>query len=66
MAGPQGGDVEGMTRIDVTQGEAIEVASASFDPGYIDGIPFGDPRNGVKKANLVQGYFSYGRMIGEG
>lgn len=58
MAGPQGGDVSGTTRIDVTQGEAIPVANASFDPGY-------DLVKGVTKADLVQGYYSYGHEVGE-
>lgn len=60
-------DVSGKTRIDVTQGEAIEVANASFDPGYSLETTFkgGDPRNKFTKADLVQGYCSYGRQVGE-
>jgi hypothetical protein len=63
MAGPQGGD----TRIDVTQGEAIPVASCSFDPGYSleSNYQGGDKRNKFTKADLVQGYCSYGRRVGE-
>lgn len=57
----QGGDVEGSTKIDVTLGEACEVATASFDPGY--DITASMPL--TKKADLVQGYCTYGRAIGE-
>lgn len=60
----QGGDVEGMTRIDVTMGEAIEVASASFDPGYP--IENSAKLLGKKlKADLLRGYCDYGRAVGE-
>lgn len=64
MAGPQGGDVSGTTRIDVTQGEAIPVANASFDPGYsLDKA--GGTGTSVTKADLVQGYYSYGHEVGD-
>lgn len=64
---PQGGDVQGVTRIDVSQGDALEVATASFDPGYDLESTYkgGDRRNRFTKADLVQGYCTYGRMIGE-
>lgn len=60
----QGGDVSGETSIDVTQGEAIKVSKASYDPGY-------DLSNTlesgyVKKADLQSGYCDYGKAIGEG
>jgi len=67
MDRPQGGDVQGTTRIDVTMGEAIPVASASFDPGYSLETTYegGDKRNRFTKADLVQGYCTYGRLSGE-
>ena len=68
MAGPQGGDVKGKTRIDVTMGEAIPVASSSFNAGYSDAMDdqyvAGKSRR-VTVADLVQGYVSYGEAIGE-
>jgi hypothetical protein len=63
MAGPRGGDVSGTTRIDMSGGvgEAIEVATASFDPGYELGKSMGY----ANKADLKQGYQSFGKGIGE-
>ena len=63
----RGGDVPGTTRIDVTQGEALAVASASYEPGYEMGQTFegGDPANRMTKADLVQGFVSFGRLVGE-
>lgn len=60
-------DVSGTTKIAVTQGEAIPVDNKSFDPGYSLESTFeaGDSRNTFTKADLVRGYCSYGRMIGE-
>jgi hypothetical protein len=58
----QGGDVEGETPIDVTQGPALRVAKASFDPGY----PFGESLPDMGPADLLRGYCDYGRSIGEG
>ena len=60
-------DVTGTTRICVTMGEAIPVSNKSFDPGYSleETYEGGDPRNKFTKADLVRGYCSYGRMIGE-
>ena len=57
----QGGAVDGTTRIDVTQGEACEVASASYDPGY----DFGASLGYVSKADLKQGFCGYGKAVGE-
>lgn len=67
MAGARGGDVQGKTRIDVTMGEAIEVAAASFDPGYDLEETFegGDSRNRFTKADLIRGFSTYGRLVGE-
>ena len=62
----RGGDVEGQTRIDVTQGEAIPVATASFEGGYGDDVKTEGSDAEVSKADLVQGYSSYGKSVGEG
>lgn len=64
---PQGGDVAGTTRIDVSQGEALKVASASFDPGYdVDAsIEGGDPSETMSQAELIQGFSTYGKLVGE-
>lgn len=58
---PQGGDVAGTKKIDVTQGEACDVAAASFDPGY----EFGNSLDSEDKASLLRGYCDYGLPIGE-
>lgn len=58
----RGGDVQGETPIDVTMGEAVDVATASFDPGY----PLDKSLPDTTKADLKRGYCSYGRSIGEG
>lgn len=62
----QGGDVEGETRIDVTMGEAIPVASASFDPGYSLESTLDSGTTKFRRADLVQGFCDYGHEIGEG
>lgn len=59
---PQGGDVQGTKAIDVTQGEALPVASASFDPGYGFGNALPD---GQTQADLLKGYCGYGKSTGE-
>lgn len=61
----KGGDVEGETAIDVSQGEAIKVAKASFDPGYDLATTLSDADTKVSKADLVTGYCTYGKVIGE-
>lgn len=68
MAGgrPQGGDVGGTTRIDVTMGDAIPVASASFDPGYSLESTLANGSVRFKPADLVRGYCDYGAEIGDG
>lgn len=58
----RGGDVPGMTPIDVTMGDALNVASASYDPGY----PLGESLSNTSKADLKQGFCGYGKAIGEG
>ena len=65
--GPQGGDVTGKVRIDVTHGRALEVDRACFDPGYPLEETFegGDERNEFTEADLIQGYRSHGRYVGE-
>lgn len=57
----RGGDVDGETPMDVTMGVAIPVAKASFDPGYDISTSMPD----TTKADLKQGYCSYGRSVGE-
>jgi hypothetical protein len=57
----QGGDVEGTKRTDVVYGEPVTVAAASYDPGYDLGASLGFE----SKADLLQGFCSYGRELGE-
>lgn len=59
----QGGDVEGTTKTDVegAVGAPIEVALASYDPGY----PLGDTLEYETMADLKQGFASYGVAVGE-
>lgn len=64
----QGGDVEGQVPIFVTQGNAINVSKASFDAGYSAGAleaTLSDGDTIVSKADLITGYCSYGKAIGE-
>ena len=65
---PQGGDVPGDTPIDVTMGESIPVASASFDPGYSleTSLRRSATEPYMDEADLVRGYCDYGAAIGEG
>lgn len=58
-----GGDVEGTTKTDVqwSIGKPVEIARASVDPGYETVLS----RPDVSHADLLQGYSSYGRSIGE-
>jgi hypothetical protein len=59
----RGGDVEGMTKTDVegAVGSPIEVAKASYDPGY----ELGDSLQYETRADLKQGYCSYGVAVGD-
>ena len=59
----QGGDVEGTTMTDSqwSIGSGVDVSKASFDPGYDTSLS----RPDTTKADLLQGYCSYGRSIGE-
>lgn len=59
----RGGDVSGTTPADVTHGEAIRVAKASFDPGYSLETTLNSGH--VQKADLAQGYCAYGKSTGE-
>lgn len=61
----QGGDVEGVRAIDISQGQACEVALASFDPGYPLDTTLSDGGTKIAKADLIRGFCSYGRAIGE-
>jgi len=64
---PQGGDVEGERPIDMRggQGMACRVADASYDPGYPLDTTLSDGGVDVSKADLLRGYCTYGRVIGE-
>ncbi len=57
----QGGDVEGDVPIDITQGEALRVAKASFDPGY----ELGKSNEYGSAADLRQGFTGYGIAVGD-
>lgn len=60
----RGGDVEGQQATDVVLGKPVQVASASYEPGYdISGTL---DEGYVSVADLKQGYASYGKAIGEG
>lgn len=60
------GDVSGTVRIDVTMGEAIPVARASFDPGYSLMTTLDNHSAAkFKPGDLVRGYCDYGGAIGE-
>lgn len=64
----KGGDVEGQTPIDTshTIGEpTIMVAKASFEPGYDITTVLSDAGTKLSKADVVTGYCSYGKAIGE-
>lgn len=59
----RGGDVEGTSRTDITGacGDAIEVAEASYDPGY----PLENSLPDTTMADAKRGYCTYGVSIGE-
>lgn len=59
----QGGDMMGTTKIDVSQGKALEVATASFNPGYQ--LKNTMAAGYIDRACLVQGYCNYGIAVGE-
>ncbi len=63
----QGGDVEGQAPTDSqwSVGNPISVSKASFDPGYPLDATLSDADIKVSKADLVQGYCTYGKVIGE-
>jgi hypothetical protein len=62
--GNQGGDVKGTTRTDNSEGvgEAVSVASASFEPGYDLGKGMGE--EGQTMADLKRGFSNYGKSTG--
>lgn len=62
----RGGDVEGMDRTDVdgAVGSPLEVAAASFDPGY--SLEETLEAGYVTEADLKKGFCSYGVSVGEG
>lgn len=59
----QGGDVMGTKKIDVSQGKALDVAAASFEPGYDMGTTL--KAGYVDQAALVRGYCDYGVSVGQ-
>lgn len=59
----QGGDVSGETKTDVTMGKPIDVAAASYDPGY--SLDTTLSQGYVNKADLMTGYCEYGKAVGE-
>lgn len=61
----RGGDVEGTSKTDAILGEPIDVATASYEPGY-DCIDVTLEAGYVSKADLKQGFSSYGVGVGEG
>jgi hypothetical protein len=58
----RGGDVEGSEKTDIegAVGSAIDVGSASFDPGY-DDLALGY----ASVADMKRGYMSYGVGVGD-
>ncbi len=59
----QGGDVPGTSRTDVVLGEPLDVATASYEPGYDLDTTL---ENGhVNRADLKQGFCDYGVAVGE-
>lgn len=63
----QGGDVEGMETVDqegALPGQSVDVARASFDPGY--SLDETLQAGYVTKADVKRGFCSYGIGIGEG
>ena len=67
----RGGDVSGTTRTDNQWGvgDAVEVAEASFDPGYSLENTWGNEAGSgasLSQAELKQGYSSYGvKKVGQ-
>jgi hypothetical protein len=59
----QGGDVMGTKKIDVSQGRALDVAAASFNPGYKLDSTF--KAGYIDEACLTRGYCDYGVAVGE-
>ena len=59
----QGGEVMGTRKIDVSQGVALDVAEASFSPGYDLSTTLA--AGYIDKACLTQGYCDYGVAIGQ-
>ena len=59
----QGGDVEGTEKTDVVLGSPIDVAAASFEPGY--DLDETLDAGYVTKADLKRGFCSYGIAVGD-
>lgn len=64
----QGGDVAGARPIDMfrAQGASVRVADASFYPGYSLDETLSDGGIVVSKADLLRGFCTYGKVVGEG
>lgn len=63
----QGGDVEGDTLQDIGygSGKPIELAKASFEPGYSLDTTLSDAWIDVSPADLKLGFCTYGKVIGD-
>ncbi len=61
----RGGDVEGTTKTDVVLGKPLEVAKASYDPGYPLENTLSDAGTEFNMADLKQGYCTDGAVTGE-
>ena len=59
----QGGDVMGTRKIDVSQGVALDVAEACFEPGYSMDTTLA--AGYIDKASLTRGYCNYGVAVGD-
>ena len=58
---PRDSNVSGTTRTD----DGVEVACNSYEADYPEGVSMEKSRAGLSRADLVQGYCSYGAGIGE-
>lgn len=63
--GFQGGDCPGTKKIVVTQGDALSVAAASYDPGYSIENTLNAGNTSFKMSDILRGYADTGVDIGE-
>lgn len=59
----QGGDVMGTKKMHVSQGRALDVAAASFEPGY--DLTSTLKAGYIDPAAIIRGYCDYGVCVGE-